>query len=40
MRTRIVRAFRIVASWGLRLLDVSLPMDALYGLSTRSPRSR
>jgi hypothetical protein len=35
MRTKIMKAVGAAAAWIPRILDVRLPMAALYGLRTR-----
>lgn len=35
MRMKTIKALGMVARWIQRVLEVRLPMDALYGLRTR-----
>ena len=35
MRMKTTNAVRTIARWIQRLIDVRLPMDAVYGLRTR-----
>ena len=35
MRMKTTNALRTVAGWVQRVIEVRLPMDALYGLRTR-----
>jgi hypothetical protein len=35
MRMKMMKTLRTTARWIQRLLEVRLPMDALYGLRTR-----
>lgn len=35
MRMKTIKALRTVARWIQRVLEVRLPVDALYGLRTR-----
>jgi hypothetical protein len=35
MRMKTIKALRMAVRWTQRIIEVRLPMDALYGLRTR-----